>query len=160
MREDQRILLPYLSSLSILGIQANIRMIDRASYYNRLRNADYDATLVGGMIQVPPSWELRALFHSSSTLYLNASGLNDPAVDAMVDTALSATDFDQFVGACRALDRVLLWNYYQFPLDNPGDTRIVYWDKFGRPDLPEEMYIAPFPDGWWFDKEKAARISF
>jgi microcin C transport system substrate-binding protein len=160
MREDQRILLPYLSSLSILGIQANIRMIDRASYYNRLRNADYDATLVGGMIQVPPSWELRALFHSSSTLYLNASGLNDPAVDAMVDTALSATDFDQFVAACRALDRVLLWNYYQFPLDNPGDTRIVYWDKFGRPDLPEEMYIAPFPDGWWFDKEKAARISF
>ena len=39
-------------------------------------------------------------------------------------------------------------------------TRIVYWDKFGRPDLPEEVYIAPFPDGWWFDEEKAARIKF
>ena len=39
-----------------------------------------------------------------------------------------------------------------------GDTRIVYWDKFGRPDLPEEMYIAPFPDGWWYDDTKASRI--
>ena len=160
LRDDQRILLPYVHSLSILGIEANIRMIDRTGYYNRRRNADYDAVLVGGAIEVPPSWDLRPLFHSSSTLYLNASGLNDPAVDAMVEAALNATHLDEFVSACRALDRVLLWNYYQFPLDALGDTRIVYWDKFGRPDLPEEMYIAPFPDGWWFDEEKAARISF
>ncbi|MDE0453017.1 MAG: extracellular solute-binding protein [Gammaproteobacteria bacterium] len=160
LRSDQRILLPYLRSLSILGIQADIRMIDQTGYYNRRRNADYDATLVGGGFEVPPSWELRPYFHSSSTLYLNASGLNDPAIDALVEAALSATHLNGFVSACRALDRVLLWNYYQVPLDALGDTRIVYWDKFGRPDLPEEMYVAPFPDGWWFDEEKAARISF
>ena len=159
-RADQRILLPYARSLSILGIQGHIRMIDSTGYYNRRRNADYDAVLVYGGIEVPPSWELRPFFHSSSTLYLNASGLADPAVDAMVEAALSATHLDGFVTACRALDRVLLWNYYQFPLDALGDTRIVYWDKFGRPVLPEEMYVAPFPDGWWFDAEKAARISF
>ena len=159
-RADQRILLPYMRSLSILGIQTDIRMIDRTGYYNRRRNADYDAVLVHGGIEVPPSWELRPFFHSSSTLYLNASGLNDPAVDALVEAALSATHLDEFLSVCRALDRVLLWNYYEFPLDALGDTRIVYWDKFGRPDLPEEMYVAPFPDGWWFDEEKAARISF
>ncbi|MDE0421889.1 MAG: extracellular solute-binding protein [Gammaproteobacteria bacterium] len=158
-RDDQRILLPYVQSLSILGIQADIRMIERTGYINRLRNADYDAILVYGGIEVPPSWDLRSLFHSSSTLYLNASGLNDPAVDALVEAALNATHLDGFVSACRALDRVLLWSYYQFPLDALGDTRIVYWDKFGRPDLPEEMYVAPFPDGWWFDEEKAARVS-
>ena len=88
---------------------------------------------------------VRPFFHSSSTLYLNASGLKDPAVDALVEAALSATHFDKFASACRALDRVLLWNYYQIPLDALGDTRIVYWDKFGRPDLPEEMYVVPFP---------------
>ena len=159
-RADQRIFLPYVSSLSILGIQADIRTIDRTSYYNRLRGGDYDATLPPGVgIQVPPSL-LRPFFHSSSTLHLNASRLNDPAVDALVEAALSATHLDKFVSACRALDRVLLWNYYQFPLDAMGDTRIVYWDKFGRPDLPEEMYKAPFPDGWWFDEDKAARITF
>ena len=51
-----------------------------------------------------------------------------------------------------------LWNYYQIMLDALEDTRIVYWNKFGRPKLPDEMYVAPFPDGWWFDEEKAARI--
>ncbi len=157
---DQRILLPYMHSLSMLGIQADIRMIDRTGYFNRRHNADYDAILVYGGFQVPPSWELRPFFHSSSTLYLNASRINHPAVDAMVEAALGATHLDTFVSACRALDRVLLWNYYEFPLDALGDTRIVYWDKFGRPDLPEVMYVAPFPDGWWFDEEKAARISF
>ena len=119
-------------------------MIDRNSYYNRMRDADYDATLVGSGIQVPPSWELRPFFHSSSTR-LNASSLNDPAVDALVEAALSTRHLDQFVSTCRALDRVLLWNYYQFPLDARGDTRIVYWDKFGRPDLPEEMYYSAVP---------------
>ncbi len=39
-----------------------------------------------------------------------------------------------------------------------GRSRIVYWDKFGRPDIPDDMYVTPFPDGWWFDEEKAARI--
>ena len=158
--EDKRTLLPYIRSLSILGIRADIRMIERTSYYNRRHNADYDAILVGGGFQIPPSWELRPFFHSSSTLYLNASRINHPAVDAMVEAALGATHLDTFVSACQALDRVLLWNYYQFPLDALGDTRIVYWDKFGRPDLPEGMYVAQFPDGWWFDEEKAARISF
>ena len=76
----------------------------------------------------------------------------------MVNAALGATDLHAFVSALRALDRVLLWNYYQFPLDALGDPRIVYWDKFGRPDQPDEMFIAPFPDGWWFDEEKAGRI--
>ncbi len=159
-RANQRILLPYVRSLSILGIQADIRMIDGTGYFNRRRNADYDAILVGGRMRVPPGWQLRPFFHSSSTLYLNASRINHPAVDALVEAALSATNLDEYVSACRALDRVLLWNYYQFPLDARGDTRIVYWDKFGRPDLPEEMYVAPFPDGWWFDVEKAARIKF
>ena len=76
----------------------------------------------------------------------------------MVNAALGATDLHAFVSALRALDRVLLWNYYQFPLDALDDTRIVYWDKFGRPDQPDKMFIAPFPDGWWFDEEKAGRI--
>lgn len=156
--ENQRILLPYAAALSMLGIRANIRMIDDVGYTNRRRNGDYDATLFSGRVWMPPSWQLHPYFHSTSTKFWNMSGINHPAVDALVDAALTATRLDSFVSACRALDRVLLWNYYQIPLDALGDTRIVYWNKFGRPDLPDEMYIAPFPDGWWFDAEKAARI--
>ena len=154
-----RIMLPYVHALTALGIQANIDMIDTVGHTNRRRQGDFDALLLDGFIQVPPSWQLRPYFHSTSTTYWNPSGIDHPAVDALVDTALDATDLHVFVSALRALDRVLLWNYYQFPLDALDDTRIVYWDKFGRPDQPDKMYIAPFPDGWWFDEAKAARIA-
>ena len=65
--QDQRTLLPYARALSVLGIQADIRMIDSTGFANRRRYGDYDAILVRGFIEVPPSWQLRPYFHSSST---------------------------------------------------------------------------------------------
>ena len=156
--DNQRILLPYVRSLTMLGVQATIRMTDTVGHTNRRDAGDFDALLLRGFFEVPPSWQLRPYFHSTSEPYWNVSGIDHPAVDALVDAALGATDLQGFVSALRALDRVLLWNYYQFPIDALEDTRIVYWDKFGRPEQPEGMYVAPFPDGWWFDEEKAARI--
>ena len=154
----KRTLLPYVQTLSVLGVQAGIRLIDGTGYSFLRRHGDFDAILVGGWMETPPSWQLRPNFHSTSTRW-NNSGVDNPAVDALVEAALDATDLDQFLASVRALDRVLLWNYYQFPLDARGDDRIVYWDKFGRPELPDGMLVAPFPHGWWYDEAKAARIA-
>ena len=154
---QQRTLLPYVHALTILGIQASIRIIDGTSFAHLRTNGDYDAILLPGFIDMPPTWQLRPYYHSMSTGW-NDSGIDNPVVDALVDAALAAPNPGRFVAALRSLDRVLLWNYYQIPLDAREDTRIVYWDKFGRPELPDEMYDAPFPDGWWFDEDKAARI--
>lgn len=154
---QQRILLPYVNALAVLGIKASIRMIDGTGFAHLRGIGDYDAMLLPGFMDTPPTWQLRPYFHSTSTRW-NDSGIDNPVVDALVDAALAAPNPDLFTAFLRSLDRVLLWNYYQIPLDAREDTRIVYWDKFGRPELPDEMYEAPFPDGWWFDEEKAARI--
>ena len=156
---SQRILLPYVSALTMLGIDANIRLVESTRYTHRRREGDFDTVLTSGYFEAPPSWQLRPYFHSGSTPFWNPSGINHPTIDALVDMALGATDPDSFFVTLRALDRVLLWHYYQFPLEILGDTRIVYWDKFGRPNIPDDMYVTPFPDGWWYDKEKAARIA-
>ncbi|MCE2426187.1 MAG: ABC transporter substrate-binding protein [Pseudomonadales bacterium] len=112
-----RTMLPYVHALTSLGVQAYIKMIDTVAHTNRRRQGDFDALLLLGFVQVPPSWQLRPYFHSTSTSYWNPSGIDHPAVDALVDAALGATDLDSFASALRALDRVLLWHYYQFPLD-------------------------------------------
>lgn len=78
-------------------------------------------------------------------------------VDVLVEKAILAETMQDVVAACRALDRVLLWEYFQLPLDVVARPRTVYWDKFSRPDF-EPKYWPPFPDGWWYDPEKAARI--
>ncbi len=40
--EQQRDLMPYLRHLKRLGIQASIRMVETAQYYERLRNYQFD----------------------------------------------------------------------------------------------------------------------
>ena len=158
---EQRRLLPYVDALNALGIESRVRMVEGAQYANRLRNRDYDAFIRIGDFGLPP-WELHLAFHSQAVdapLSFNHAGINHPAVDALVDAAKAASTLDSMAAACRALDRVLLWSFYQVPLDAVDDPHLVYWDKFGRPQWEAEAtYLSPFPDGWWYDPVKADRI--
>ena len=158
---EQRRLLPYVDALTALGIESRIRVVEGAQYANRLRNRDYDAFIRIGDFGLPP-WELHLAFHSQAVdapLSFNHAGISHPAVDALVDAAKAASTLDSMAAACRALDRVLLWSFYQIPLDAVDDPHLVYWDKFGRPQREAEAtYLSPFPDGWWYDEAKAARI--
>lgn len=160
--EDKRWLLPYIKSLETLGVQANIRLVDDSEYTNRVRNRQYQAFIRAGDVGLPP-WELYMSFHSDSldlTYTYNSARIGHPAIDALVEHATSASRLNTMVTACRALDRVLLWSFFMIPLDALTDYRIVYWNKFGRPSAIADMYLSPFPDGWWYDPIKAARISF
>ena len=109
-----------------------------------------------------PPWELHLAFHSQAVdapLSFNHAGISHPAIDALVDAAKAAPSLETMAAACRALDRVLLWSFYQIPLDAVDDPHLVYWDKFGRPQREAEAtYLSPFPDGWWYDPVKADRI--
>ena len=100
-------------------------------------------------IQMPPLIGLKGRFHSDSALVptsANRSGISDPVVDFLVDEAVSATTLRQMIATCRALDRVLLWQYYQIPLYAVDLRTTVHWDKFGQPDY-EPKYQPAFP-GW------------
>jgi microcin C transport system substrate-binding protein len=159
--EDKRWLLPYLDSLEILGVKAKIRLVDTSEYINRARKRDYQAFIRAGDVGLPP-WELYMSFHSDSldlAYSYNSARIGHPAIDALVEHAASASRLDTMVTACRALDRVLLWNFFMIPLDALTDDRIVYWNKFGRPQGTADMYLSPFPDGWWYDEARAAQIS-
>ena len=60
--------------------------------------------------------------------------------------------------AQKALDRILLWNFDLIPLTALEGPKVLYWDKFGRPPFDAEIRTS-FPEAWWYDEEKAARIS-
>ena len=158
--EDQRTLLPFVDSLSKLGIRGNIRSVEQPQFINRMRNRDYQAFPRVGDVGLPP-WELRMGFHSSAAeepVSFNHAGISHPAVDALIEAVVGARTLDEMIVACRALDRVMQWGFYVIPLDAVVDHRIVYWDKFGRPMPADPMYLSPFPDGWWYDPAKASRI--
>ena len=160
----QRTLLPYLSTLKRLGITGRIRLVDAAQFTNLNRKFDYDARITESYLVSPPIISLPYNFHSQWASQVlgrsgNIAGIADPVVDALIADAIKVTTLEDMATACRALDRVLLWGFYQIPLDALGPARMVYWNKFGRPEREDlAVYLPPFPDGWWYDDTKAARI--
>ena len=155
-----RILLPWSAALERLGIEARIRLVDTSQYTNRVRRREYDGLVQDYGILMPLTLELRSHFHSTSTAKdgsRNITGVSDPVVDHLVESAEAAETLDQVIAACRALDRVLLWDHYLIPLYAIDQRRTLHWDKFGRP--PEPLYRPAYPDGWWYDESKAVRLN-
>lgn len=159
---QKRILLPYIDALNVLGIDARIRLVESAQLINRRRSYDFDAMIQNFQMMVPPDLMTGYYLHSSaanSPVTGNVAGIADPVVDFLINEGGTATTLAQMVAASRALDRVLLWNFYHVHLNAFSKQRIVHWDKFGRADLGyEAMNQSVFPVGWWYDERKAAQI--
>ena len=62
----------------------------------------------------------------------NLIGVRDPVVDDLLEKLVHANSREELVTVCRALDRVLLWQYYVIPHWYIGTYRIAYWDIFGH----------------------------
>ena len=156
----KRTLLPYMDNLRRLGIASNIRFVESAQYVSRLLQSDYDALLRNLPYGFPPGVELRSFFISTTANAPNSAnmaGISSPVVDALLDEVLGARSSEQLIAAGRALDRTLLWGYYLIPIIGRPEPRAVHWDKFGQPAIDAE-YVTDFPDTWWWDEARAARI--
>jgi microcin C transport system substrate-binding protein len=159
---DERIALFYKPSLERLGINASVRTVDDVQYQNRLRSFDFDLTTVVWAQSLSPGNEQRDYFGSQSADRpggRNISGIKNPAVDALIDRIIFAEDRAELVAACKAMDRVLLWNNYVVPQFTFGFQRYARWDRFSRPDPLPEYGVSGFPALWWWDADKAAKTS-
>ena len=160
---DQRTLLPYVDSLKRLGIAARVRIVDLARFINLIRRREFDAVLREHGFLTPPTPQLQNYFGSYAAgepMTGNLAGISDPVVDALVERAERAETLEAMIAACRALDRVLLWHFYNIPLDAMHEPRVVYWNRFGRPRREHSaVYGPPQHDAWWYDAEKARRLA-
>jgi microcin C transport system substrate-binding protein len=159
--EWERIVLFYKPSLERLGVQMSVRNVDDAQYENRLRSWDYDMIVATWGQGLSPGNEQRNYWTSQAADTVgsrNYAGIKNPAVDMLVDRIIFAKSRGELVAATKALDRVLLWNFYVVPQWTYGKVRSVRWDRYGRPpDLPKYGNGA-FPTIWWFDQAKAAKV--
>jgi microcin C transport system substrate-binding protein len=155
-----RVILFYVEDLKRLGVQYTIRQVDPSQYQNRIRSRDFDAIVAGWGQSLSPGNEQRDYFGTESADRQgsrNYAGIKNEAVDALIDKVIFAKDREELVAATHALDRVLIWNHYVVPMWSIGVSRVARWDRFGKPEkLPE--YSIGFPDIWWFDKDRAARV--
>ena len=156
----ERVGLTFARNLKRLGITMRIRTVDTAQYQRRIDNFDFDMTVEVFAQSLSPGNEQRDFWGSlaaSEPGSRNIVGIKDPVVDALVDILIAAPDRQSLIDRTRALDRVLLWNFYVIPNWHSRTFRVIYWDKFGHPP------VAPKYDfglsGWWIDDQKAATLT-
>jgi microcin C transport system substrate-binding protein len=155
----ERWILPFVRNLERLGIEATPKTVaSSAQYQNRLDNFDYDMIVQVFPQSLTPGNEQRDYWHSSKA-DINGSrnilGIRNPVVDAFIEKLIMAKDRKELITICRALDRVLQWNFYVIPHWHTSVFRVAYWDKFGRPSV-NPPYGLPIADTWWVDPSKVA----
>ncbi len=158
---SERFVLFYKPSLERLGIAASVRTVDDAQYENRLRQWDYDVITGSWGQSLSPGNEQRGFWSSQAADQpgsRNLAGIKNPAVDTLIDRVIFTKDRDDLVAATKALDRVLLWNFYVVPQWTYGKIRTARFDRFGRPAELPKYGLSGWPAIWWFDKDKAAKV--
>jgi microcin C transport system substrate-binding protein len=156
----ERLILFYKPSLERLGVAVSIRTVDSAQYENRLRSFDFDLTTHVWPQSLSPGNEQREFWGSQAANNPGAEnicGIQDPAVDALIDRIIFSKTRDELVASCKALDRVLLWNFYVVPHYISGTMNYARWDRFSHPEPLAKYAISGLPTLWWWDAEKAAK---
>ncbi|MBF0175281.1 MAG: ABC transporter substrate-binding protein [Magnetococcales bacterium] len=153
MQAFERVMAPYAENLRKLGIRINYRTVDLSLYQHRLESFDFDM-IVGTFGQsLSPGNEQRDYWHSSQAQVpgsRNLIGIEDPAVDALIDHIIYVKNRPALITACRALDRVLRSGWYLVPHFHIPLHRISYWNQFDKPaTLP--LYYTPHDwlFTWW-----------
>jgi len=157
----ERFVLFYKPSLERVGMKVNVRTVDSAQYENRLRQWDFDIIVASWGQSLSPGNEQRGYWSSAAADQpgsRNLIGIKNPAIDALIERIIFAKDRDELVAATKAVDRVLLWNFYAVPQWTYGKVRAARWDRFGRPQNMPKYGLAAFPTIWWWDADKAAKV--
>jgi microcin C transport system substrate-binding protein len=150
----QRVCIPYAKNLERLGIKASIRLVDTSQYITRMREFDFDMTIAVLPQSLSPGNEQRSYFHSSAADMpgsRNYMGITNPAIDALVDKVISASDRESLIVRTRALDRALLWGHYVIPHWHADVFRVAYWDKLKHPQNTPPYGLGLYT--WWIQKQ-------
>lgn len=155
---SERPAIPFQENLKKIGVTMDIRLVDSSQYINRVRERDFDII----------SWAAGGAFFPDSGLQIgwhsefidstwNLSGVQDPAVDYLVDGIVANQNDNQaLLYWGRAFDRVLQSNHYGIFLWHASIERVAYWDKFDRPD--KKPKYSSGTETWWYSEEKASGL--
>ena len=148
-------------NLSRVGIESTSRHPEVSRWLYRSRQGKFDGNTVRLVPSVRPGLQLRNWLGSQAAgkdYGQNWMRLRSPVVDSLIESVITAQTAEDMYAATRALDRVIMWNFYFIPLGTTPGYRLVYWDKFGEV-WSDELNRVPFIDAWWYDEEKARKVA-
>ena len=152
----------YTQVLKRVGITSSIKSPEISNWLYRMRSGDFDGGAIWFLPDNTPTAHIDNFFNSAlvdQPYSSNWANMADPAVDYLIEAVKTADNFEDYSAAIRALDRVLLWNFYFVPGMAKERVGIAYWDRFGQPDPMPLNRITSHVQIWWWDEEKAQRVN-
>jgi microcin C transport system substrate-binding protein len=150
-----RVVSPWARNLEKIGVKLNFRAADFSLYQQRLQKFDFDITSLAYGGTNNPGQEFADLFGSKAANQEdsgNHSGIQSPAVDALITQMVSAKSKAELLPACRALDRVIAHSHILIPQWSASTHRMAYnaW-RLAKPDAmpaysPGESWAI---ETWW-----------
>ena len=152
-----RVMLPFIANLQKIGIKATFRNLEVNVFKNRMDNFDFDVAIMSYRMSQMPGNELKEMFGSQSADVkgsYNIMGIKNKVVDSLIDKAVTAQDKQHYEAYLKALDRVLLSEYYLMFQWYSKFNRVGYQNKFGIPQTDIKTGYQPFT---WWSKEAEAK---
>jgi len=152
----------FIKNLALIGVDADLRIIDAVQYRARVEEFDFDVTTQRMNFSPTPGDSLRPYFSSQNAATkgsYNLAGVASPAIDALIERAIAAETRHDLTIACRALDRLYRAGRYWVPQWYRTTHPIAYWDQFGHPPKPAKYTQGVgAPENWWYDAAKATKL--
>lgn len=148
---------PWIQALKKLGIKASIRQVDTSQYFNRISDFDFDIMVTFLPQNSLPGRELRDFWGSGAARRkggLNFAGIEDEAVDAMLEIIATSNDQEEYFAAIRAVDRILLWNHYMVPMYHSPEGWRAHAKTLKFKPRTDPMYDFAFPASWWYEDDE------
>ncbi|MFY0633934.1 MAG: ABC transporter substrate-binding protein [Vannielia sp.] len=156
-----RVINPFVENLRAAGIDAVHQRVDNASATERERPPSYDFDIVTGFLQTGyiPGDGLKQYFggETADTSTFNKMGLNNPAVDSLIESVKAANNEEELRVAISALDRVLRALKFRTGQWHKAADTVAYYDIYEHPD-PLPPYALGELDFWWYNAEKAEKL--
>lgn len=152
----ERVMLPIVNTMKLLGIEATFRLVDPAQYVSRVDDFDFEIISRAFGYQDTMVQSLADFWHSDYAQVkgsTNLSGISSPIVDHLLKTAVEATTRKEMQIASRALDRVLRLGFYVIPAWRKNIETVAFWDVFGYPETPPNYAFEP--EFWFWSTESS-----
>lgn len=153
----------FAENLRKMGIRCSQRVVQPAEIERKTREFDFDMIIYNLRVSESPGNELFDYFHSRNAMVpgsSNLGGIQNPAVDEMVEQVIRSRTRADLVTTVKALDRILCANHYIVPHWYLNYDRMAYWNRLGYPDRQSWRIDYPYNvlTYWWADADKEAKL--
>lgn len=136
----------WVHNLEKIGVVLKVRVVDFALYRRRLEQYDFDmVTIVEGPFTLPSAQELAGWYGSKAADEQgnsNYRGVKSRAADAVIEAMGRAGTMDELRDAARALDRIVMWSFWQVPDLYSAKENFSHWNRFGKPSVMPPYFRA------------------